>query len=98
MTDASPDPLLRSRVTVPEHVVRREFAEETVALNLRTGRYHGLNATAAEMLDALAAGRAPLAVAQEVAERAGVPLERVQGDLVTLLRALADRDLVELHE
>ena len=32
-------------VRVPEHVVYRDFAEQTVVLNLRTGRYHGLNET-----------------------------------------------------
>ena len=92
------DPLLHARVNVPEHVVRREFAEETIALNLRTGQYHGLNPTAALMLDALAAGAEPLAVAREVSERQGVAVERVQDDLVALLRALAERDLVELDE
>jgi len=40
-------------VRVPEHVVYRDFAEQTVALNLETGRYHGLNPTAAAMVDAL---------------------------------------------
>ena len=48
----SPDPE-RLAVSVPEHVVYRDFAEQTVALNLQTGRYHGLNETAVTMLDAL---------------------------------------------
>ena len=48
----SPDPE-RLAVCVPEHVVYRDFAEQTVALNLQTGRYHGLNPTAAAMVDAL---------------------------------------------
>jgi hypothetical protein len=43
----------RLTVRVPEHVVYRKFAEETVALNLQTGRYHGLNPTAAAMVQAL---------------------------------------------
>ena len=40
-------------VRVPDHVVYRDFAEQTVVLNLRTGRYHGLNETSSQMLDAL---------------------------------------------
>ena len=38
---------------VPAHVVYRMFAQETVVLNLNTGRYHGLNPTAGTMLTAL---------------------------------------------
>ena len=92
------DPLLRCRITVPEHVVRRRFAEESIALNLRTGRYHGLNETAAAMLDALEAGADPVALAGEIAAASGEPRERVATDLATLMRALAERELVEVHE
>jgi hypothetical protein len=91
------DPLLQARVAVPEHVVRRRFAEESIALNLRTGQYHGLNATAAEMLDALSAGEEPERVAAAIAQRTGAPLEQVQNDLLALLHGLLDRDLVEVH-
>ena len=35
------------------HVVYRSFPSETVVLNLQTGKYHGLNATAGSMLEAL---------------------------------------------
>ncbi|HEU4978587.1 MAG TPA: PqqD family protein [Solirubrobacteraceae bacterium] len=92
------DPLLRARVAIPEHVVRRRFAEESIALNLRTGQYHGLNATADEILDALAAGAAPEQVARAIAERTGAPPGRVSEDVLGLLRALAERELVEIHE
>lgn len=36
--------LLAARPPVPDHVVYRAFVDETVVLNLDTGRYHGLNA------------------------------------------------------
>ena len=44
------DELLRASAKVPQHVVYRNFPTETVVLNLQTGKYHGLNATAGEML------------------------------------------------
>ena len=47
----------RLAVRVPDHVVYRDFAEQTVALNLHTGRYHGLNETSAEMLEPCARPR-----------------------------------------
>lgn len=41
------------RARVPEHVVHRDFQEETVVPNLETGQYHALNPTARRMLAAL---------------------------------------------
>ena len=40
----------------PSHVVYRTFVTETVALNIETGQYHGLNATAGRMLEVLERG------------------------------------------
>src|SRR4051812_7429004 len=92
------DPLLRARVSVPDHVVLRRFADDSVALNLSTGSYHGLNETAAVMVEALTAGATPAEVARSVAERAGVAEEQVATDLLELLHDLSERGLVEIHE
>ena len=56
----------RLAVRVPEHVVYRDFAEQTVALNLHTGRYHGLNETSAAMLEALREAPTVAAAAQRL--------------------------------
>jgi hypothetical protein len=90
------DPALAARVTVPEHVVRREFPDETVVLNLQSGKYHGLNATAAAMLDALESGATPGDAAARIAGDAGIEVARVEADMLTLVRSLADRGLVEV--
>lgn len=90
------DGVLDQRLTIPEGVVRRSFAEETIVLNLQTGQYHGLNATAAAMLDGLAEGRTPRDVAAEVAARAGVPVARVEADIVALIAGLRERSLVDV--
>jgi hypothetical protein len=89
--------ILTARVTLPEHVVRREFPEETIVLNLRTGLYHGLNATAAAMLEALEDGAPVGETAERLARHFGQPSERVSADLVTLVGTLRERDLVEIH-
>lgn len=89
--------VLAARITVPEHVVRRVFAEESIVLNLQSGQYNGTNATATAMLEALESGERPGAVAARVASAAGEPCDRVTSDLLGLLRALADRGLVEVH-
>jgi Coenzyme PQQ synthesis protein D (PqqD) len=92
------DPRLHARVTVPEHVVVRRFADDTVALNLATGEYHGLNRVASVMLEELRDGEDGDAVARDVAARSGAPIETVRSDLLDLLDALASRDLIEIHE
>lgn len=93
------DPRNRSadqlRVHVPDHVVCRGFAEETVALNLRTGRYHGLNPTAAAMLDALRDAPSIAAAADLLACRWDVAPEILAADLLELCDGLERRGLVE---
>jgi Coenzyme PQQ synthesis protein D (PqqD) len=88
--------LLGSRASVPHHVVYRAFPTETVVLNLETGKYHGLNPTAGEMLDALAGAAslhdAVLALAADYEQRREV----VERDLCELCRALLERGLIEL--
>lgn len=90
--------LLSARVSAPDHVVRRAFAEETIALNLRSGRYHGLNPMAAEMLERLLAGEPAHELATSIAARAREPVERVRADLLTLLRTLEERGLVAVDD
>ena len=83
------------RVVIPDHVVRRTLADETVLLNLRTGRYHGLDAIGGRMLALLGDGRSLGDVARAVADEHGEPVERVRGDLDALCHELAERGLVE---
>jgi hypothetical protein len=87
-----------ARVVVPRHVVHREFPTETVILNLRTGKYHGLNPTAGAMLDALAATGTVAAASADVAEKFGLGEEEVAGDMQRLCEALLERSLIELEE
>jgi hypothetical protein len=86
-----------SHVDVPAHVAQREFVDETVALNLETGRYHGLNSTASRMLSALAEGATVEATARRLAPELEQPYERVERDLVDLCRALEQRGLITIR-
>jgi hypothetical protein len=90
----SPDPE-RLAVRVPEHVVYRDFAEQTVALNLETGRYHGLNETAAKMLDALRAAPTVAAATERLAREWDVSAEVLLADLLELCEGLESRGLLE---
>ena len=87
-----------ARVRIPQHVVHRHFPAQTVVLNLKTGRYHGLNATAGRMLDALGEGRTVAAAARIVADHYRRPRADVERDLCELCAQLLARGLVELAD
>jgi Coenzyme PQQ synthesis protein D (PqqD) len=85
-----------TEVRIPDHVVFRSFPTETVALNLETGRYHGLNPTAGRMLEVIETSADLAAAAQALAAEYGQPLETVEADLGRLCADLAERGLIEL--
>jgi hypothetical protein len=84
-----------STVRVPAHVVHRAFVDETVVLNLETGKYHGLNPTAGRMLATLErTGELALAAAA-LAEEFDKPQAEIEADLGIFCKALIDRGLLE---
>jgi hypothetical protein len=87
-----------SKVTVPQHVVYRSFPLETVALNLETGKYHGLNATAGRMLDALERAACVRDAAKELSETYEAQDQSViEQDLCDLCMSLLERGLIETN-
>jgi hypothetical protein len=93
-----PDPtaLRISRISIPQHVVYRRLPSETVVFNLRTGKYHGLNATAGGMLEALERACSVRDAAATVAREYAQPQEVVERDMCELCDGLLARGLVEL--
>jgi hypothetical protein len=92
------DPFTGTRVVVPRHVVHRSFPTETVVLNLQTGKYHGLNPTAGEMLEELARTGSIDAASAAVARTHRLPAEEVEADVRRLCSALLERNLIELAD
>jgi hypothetical protein len=85
-----------SRILVPQHVVYRSFPTETVVLNLETGKYHGLNATAGSMLEALERSACLRDAATAVAQEYGQPPASVEQDMCELCNVLLERGLIEI--
>ena len=83
------------RVRVPRHVVHRDFPAQTVILNLETGKYHGLNPTAGQMLSALETEQTVAGAAKVVARKMNMPVADVERDLCELCSSLLERGLVE---
>jgi Coenzyme PQQ synthesis protein D (PqqD) len=95
MSPLSDQALLAARARLPQHVVHRSFVAETVVLNLRTGKYHGLNPSAGKMLEALEAAPTVGGTVPELADEYGVDPKQIQRDLITLTRELLERGLLE---
>jgi hypothetical protein len=89
-------PLREARFRVPQHVVYRVFPAETVALNLQTEQYHGLNPTAGRMLAALDRTGTVSETAREVAGEFEQPVAGVEDDVVSLCERLLERGLIEI--
>lgn len=87
--------LLASKMTLPQHVVYRSFPSETVVLNLHTGKYHGLNATAGQMLAELERAGCVRDAAVALAASYEQDQDVVEQDLCTLCQALLERGLIE---
>jgi len=86
--------LLRARVTVPEHVVYRDFADQTVILNLDSGMYHGLNATAAKMLETLEQRASVDEAVESLAAEFDQPRDVIERDVLALCQTLGERGLI----
>jgi hypothetical protein len=94
--DAPGRGLLDAAVRFPEHVIFRSFVRETVALNLQTGQFHGLNATAGRMVELVGRCDRPRDAVGPLASEYGIPAHRIETDLAALLAELLDRDLIEI--
>src|SRR5947208_3173862 len=98
---ADPEParegqdMLAARLRVPEHVVYREFPEETIVLNLDSGMYHGLNRTATRMLEVVQGQDTVSAAIDTLATESGQPREGIAAGLVGLCRTLEEPGLVK---
>jgi hypothetical protein len=97
VTQADPR-IMASRARIPDHVVFRAFAQETVVLNLETGQYHGLNPSGGRMLEELERSPTVGDAAGLLAEQFARPRAEIERDLSTFARSLAERGLIDIRE
>ena len=94
--DPTMEELAAAKVRVPAYVVYRDFAHETVMLNLRTGKYHGLNPSGGMILDALEKAPTVSSAIAEIAERYGRPAAEIEQDVYEFCADMLQRSLIEL--
>jgi hypothetical protein len=89
-SDAQIESLLGIKVRVPQSIVYRSLATETVLLDIESGRYYGLNLSAGRMLETLdrvADVRQAAALLADEFDQPVVTLERdIAGFCADLLR------------
>jgi hypothetical protein len=90
--------VLASSVRIPDHVVYRTFVYETVVLNLKTGKYHGLNRVAGRMLEVVEREATVHDAAVKLAAEYGRPVGEIEVDLCEFCSDLAERGLVVLEQ
>lgn len=86
------------RVRLAEHIVYRDFGDQSVVLNLQAGQYHGLNGTAGAMLALLLSGETIASVASSVTERYRVAPADAERDVRALCASLLERGIVQPAE
>lgn len=86
------------RVTVPQHVVYRRLAEETVLLNIHTGRYYGMSGVGGRFFELLKESRDVESAVDALVDEVDETPERVQHDMVRYCADLKQLGLIELHE
>jgi len=97
MTSGEPVDKASLTVRVPDHVVFREFVNETVVLNLETGMYHGLNPTGGRMLETLAREATVDDAALALAGFYGLDVPAMRADLAQFCEDLEARGLIVLE-
>jgi hypothetical protein len=81
------------RLTIPEEVLSRELDGEMVLLDLRSGRYFGLNATAARVWEMLKAQMPEDTMVQALVDEFDVTDDRARADIEAFVTVLVDRGL-----
>jgi hypothetical protein len=81
---------------VPEHVVYRPFVQETVLLNLQTGKYHGINPVGGRMLEVLQRASSLEEAALQLADEYQRPLDEIEQDICNFCDDLLERGLIQI--
>lgn len=89
---------LDTTLQIPADVVFRQVGEETVLLNLASGKYYGLDDIGTRMWALLAQHRCLRPAYQVLLAEYEVEPERLQADLTRLVGELAAQGLVQLDE
>lgn len=87
-----------SRVRVPQHVVHRQFASETVLLNAQTGQYYGMDEFGARFFEVLSDSPDLRYALSTLSEEFEEEPDRIRDDMIRFCDELLSLGLIELEE
>jgi hypothetical protein len=87
-----------TRVSVPQHVLARELAGESVLLNLDSGHYFGLDAVGTRMWALLVEHGEVEAAYRALLDEYDVEEEQLRKDLTDLVEDLVSQKLLRIDE
>jgi Coenzyme PQQ synthesis protein D (PqqD) len=85
------------RAVVPDNVVFRGLAEETILLNIETGQYHGLDRVGGRFFEVIRESEGLGAASRQLADEYGQPLPQIEADLAAFCVDLESRGLIQLE-
>lgn len=83
-----------TQINIPSDVLSRELDGEAVLLDLRSGRYFGLNGTGARVWALLKDGLERKQIADAITEEFEVDLTTARADVDVFIAALTERGLI----
>ena len=89
---------LDSKVEIPEQVTYSEVDGEMVLLNLESGKYYGLDEVGARSYALLAEHSSLQAAFQALLTEYEVETDRLEGDLIALVKDLVEHGLLLVSE
>ena len=87
---------LTDRVAIPAEVMVRQLGEEAVILDLASGTYFGLDAVGNYVWERLQEGRSLAEICAAMTEDFEVSREVAESDILSFVRKLQERGLVQV--
>ena len=87
---------LSDKVTIPTQVMARQVGDETVILDLASGTYYGLDPVGARIWQLMAEGQSLAQVCDGMLAEYEVSRDDIERDVLALVQALLDKQLVSI--
>ena len=85
---------LDSRLSIPPHVMSRPVGDETVLLDLQSGRYFGLDSVGKRIWEAVSDGRTLAETADRIVEEYDIGEDEARSDVINFASKLVERGLL----
>lgn len=86
-----------SQIEIPDDVLSRELDGEAVLLDLRSGKYFGLNGTGARIWACMKEGLDEGHVVQRLVSAFEVDADRARADVEAFIDSLVERGLIKVR-